>query len=997
MASLTGTAVSVRDEVFNLVASESDSPGSTPDPDASFTALGFDSLGLMRLAEIVEQRFGLVVSFRSLMGELCTAHRLAEYLAAHASCTASQTRLDPSCDEPPSPLPKRGSEVRRKWNADAERYRKRFLERALARMSRSQQMAGDGCAQVSGSQSTVCPCADLPPLRCPAVTPIDGCRVRDADGNQYVDLSMGWGAFLFGYGSPFTSDALLRQISKGYALGPQPEVAGEVAEQICALTGVDRVTFCNSGTEAILAALRIARAVTRRNRMVAFAGSDHGSFDGAQPDAPGAADVLTLEYGDPASLEVIRREGGTLAAVLVEPVPSRRPHLVDRKFLNSLREITKLSGAALIFDEVTTGFRCQPAGAQGYFGIRADLVTYGKALGGGMPIGVVAGAARFMDAIDGGSWSFDDDTAPYADQTFFAGTFCKHPLVMSSAAAFLEHLRGEGAAALAALNGRVERLAARVNGVLDQNAAPIRLRHFSSWFVFEGEDPELLELFRQHLLCDGVFVWGDGPCFLSTAHDDREMDRIAEAVGNAAAALRDAGVFAAMERREAVQPGQREIWAISQFGAEASAAFNESATLRMRGRLDLEALRSTVKALVERHDALRTTFSADGDSRVVHSRTTVPVPVFDLADDETAALQAIQQRIAEPFHLQTGPLLRTELLRRSEEDHTLLVIVHHLITDGFSMGVLLEELAAGYAAAVLGARWEPRVIQATTADDSQSGTDSRDEEFWARQLAGLTATLTLPADFPRPAIRTFLGGRVREGVRSVSAGALRSLAAERNVTTFSVLLSGYALLLHHLARQDDIIVGSAAGAPSARTAEVGFFVTLLPIRSRIAPGLPFSEYLNRIQEVVLGMQEHPRVSLAGLAERVGLHPNPPRPGLVSATFAVERPSPPISLPGLTVEADTPETGFSKYDLTLNVDDLSLTCDWTFNRELFRRARVERWAAQFDALLAEITRDPNARVGDLAGVLDRAASEWLTRFTDALAHTERSELGELKRR
>ena len=162
--------------------------------------------------------------------------------------------------------------------------------------------------------------------------------------------------------------------------------------------------------------------------------------DGVYPLAPGITqgmvnDLLVLNYGMPEALSTIRAHAGELAAVLVEPVQSRRPDLQPREFLHQLRALTQELGVALIFDEMITGFRIHPGGAQAHFGIHADLVVYGKIAGGGLPIGIVAGQARYLDGIDGGWWQYGDDSGPSVQTTFFGGTFCKHPLTMASARA----------------------------------------------------------------------------------------------------------------------------------------------------------------------------------------------------------------------------------------------------------------------------------------------------------------------------------------------------------------------------------------------------------------------------------------------------------------------------------------------------------------------------------------------------------------------------------
>ncbi|MDF5715348.1 MAG: aminotransferase class III-fold pyridoxal phosphate-dependent enzyme [Rhizonema sp. NSF051] len=305
-----------------------------------------------------------------------------------------------------------------------------------------------------------------------------GSRFWDVDGNEYVDITMGFGVHLFGHNPPFVLEALLEQIKLGTQVGPQPSLVGEVAELFCELTGLERVTFCQSGTEAVMTSLRLARTATNRTKVVLFSGSFHGHFDGvlaraqssddklvSVPIAPGVSphmveDIVVLNYGEPQALEYIEAHAYELAAVLVEPVQSRRPDLQPKEFLQQLRQLTAKAGTALIFDEIITGFRIHPGGAQAHFGVKADLATYGKIPGGGLPFAAVAGKATFMNGIDGGQWNYGDDSYPKAERTFFAGTFNKHPLALATARAVLKHLKNQGLALQEQLNQRTAQLAA---------------------------------------------------------------------------------------------------------------------------------------------------------------------------------------------------------------------------------------------------------------------------------------------------------------------------------------------------------------------------------------------------------------------------------------------------------------------------------------------------------------------------------------------------------
>ncbi len=384
-----------------------------------------------------------------------------------------------------------------------------------------------------------------------------GSRVWDVDGNEYVDVTMGMGVHLFGHHPEWLQESIERQVREGFELGPRSAHSGEAAALFCELTGLERATFTNSGTEACMTAIRLARARTGRTRIAMFAGSYHGHSDGtlAQtqevdgelrsfPVAPGipqgvAGDVLVLDYGTDHALEVLRRHRHELAAVFVEPIQSRRPDLQPRDFLLELRRLTAESGIALIFDEMITGFRLHLGGAQAHFGIRADLATYGKVVGGGLPIGVVAGSAEYMDGIDGGAWRYGDDSRPERDTTFFGGTFCQHPLAMSAAREVLSYLKRQGPALQEDLNAHTTRFAGRLGEVFAAEAAPIRVVHAHSLFRFVfGADADL---FFYHLVDKGVYVWEWRNCFLSTAHTDEDLDFVADAVAESVRELRRGG------------------------------------------------------------------------------------------------------------------------------------------------------------------------------------------------------------------------------------------------------------------------------------------------------------------------------------------------------------------------------------------------------------------------------------------------------------------------
>lgn len=426
-----------------------------------------------------------------------------------------------------------------------------------------------------------------------------GSKVWDVDGNEYVDILMGLGINLFGHNPLFIKEAIEEQLEKGIQIGPQAELAGEVAELISDLTGMERVTFSNTGTEAVMTAIRLARAVTNRNKIAIFTNSYHGHSDAtlvraeiaeyakkavnrvidqkvapdswlrfftrpiqsglrpsinpkAVPAALGIPDniaenVLVLDYGEPQAIAAIKAHRQELAAVLVEPVQSRCPELQPKAFLQQLRQVTQESGIALIFDEMVTGFRIHPGGAQAWFGVEADIATYSKIIGGGLPIAVIAGKATYMDRIDGGMWNYGDQSIPQVKTTFFAGTFCKHPLSLAAARAVLKHLKTQGPALQEQLNERTSQLVERLNAYTKLEQVPMQFTHFGSFFAAVSSKSASLmamELLSYHLLNKGVHLrTGDKGGFLSTAHTDEDIQYIIQAFQESIKELRAGGFF----------------------------------------------------------------------------------------------------------------------------------------------------------------------------------------------------------------------------------------------------------------------------------------------------------------------------------------------------------------------------------------------------------------------------------------------------------------------
>ena len=826
-----------------------------------------------------------------------------------------------------------------------------------------------------------------------------GAHLWDADGNDYVDVTMGFGTNLFGHGPAFIADALRKQIEIGIEIGPQSPLAGEVAKLVCEMTGTDRATFCNTGSEAVMAAMRAARTVTGRTKIVYFTGDYHGTFDEvlarangtgdarrAVPIAPGIPgcmtdEIIILDYGTPETLKTLRGLAPTLAAVLVEPVQSRRPALQPAEFLREVRTITADAGAALIFDEVITGFRIGPGGAQAHFGVQADLVTYGKIVGGGMPIGIAAGKSEYMDAFDGGQWQFGDGSWPEAGVTFFAGTFVRHPLALAAAKATLEHLKAAGPSLQAELNARTTAFVQSVNADFEAAGVPIRLASFGSLFYFQFA-PEIkwASLLFFYLRFHGVHIWEGRPCFLSTAHTDSDLAQIRQAFRDSVREMQAGGFLPAPLLSPPVSPavfplteGQRGVWLTTQMGADASCAFNESVILDLTGPLNGDALTRAVSGVVSRHDALRTAILPDGEGQTTLPPVSVSVPVSDLSGPDPAECdareaEALSAEAGEPFDLAAAPLIRFRLVRRSEEERRLVITAHHIVCDGWSFGVLLSDLAEAYSAFSAGKPWTPPPAASFRRYAETPHADAENNGYWRRQLSPPPAPLRLPQDRPRPALASYRGARKSRRVPPGLASALRRLCAVSGTTLPAALLSAYTLLLHGLAGTPDAVVWvpSAGQATEENAALVGQCVSLLPLRVPSAPETAFTDYLHATRTALLSAMDHQSYSLGAVLSALD------RPLPITTTFNIDQFGA-LGFAGLAARLTHTPRRFFQFDLGLNVIEdtgaLKVECD--YSTDLFDAATIERFLEEFEALLSAVTADPAVCVGPLTAPLRQA--------------------------
>jgi glutamate-1-semialdehyde 2,1-aminomutase len=387
------------------------------------------------------------------------------------------------------------------------------------------------------------------------VSSASGSRVTDVDGNEFIDLTMGFGPHILGHAAPEVVAAVREAAGRGLQFALHSPYQEPLARLVAAAhPGNEMVLFCNSGTEATMHAMRLARAFTGRSQVAVFEGSYHGAHDYAMvvadpqspPQAPvalgrgggvteAAVSTMTmLPFGSEVALATIRDRGEELALVAVEAVQGSNPISTHAEWLRDLRRACDEAGALLLIDEVLTGFRLGYGGAQETFGVSADLVTYGKVAGGGMPIGVVAGRSEVMERF-----------SPGADNVFSTGTFSGNPVTMAAGVAVLERLRThpedyeylEAQSARLAdgfdefcrdrgLPAQIQRVGSILFLRLQRELAELRSVRDIARFT---APPEVHDSFQLKLLERSVILPGVHQFHLSTAHSEADVDTVLEA------------------------------------------------------------------------------------------------------------------------------------------------------------------------------------------------------------------------------------------------------------------------------------------------------------------------------------------------------------------------------------------------------------------------------------------------------------------------------------
>ncbi|MCW8128216.1 non-ribosomal peptide synthetase [Microbulbifer halophilus] len=432
---------------------------------------------------------------------------------------------------------------------------------------------------------------------------------------------------------------------------------------------------------------------------------------------------------------------------------------------------------------------------------------------------------------------------------------------------------------------------------------------------------------------------------------------------------------------------QRQLWMLSQLGPAGSLAYNISINLRLRGALDRALLRKSIETVWARHDALRTSISSDGKHRCVHLKMAPDTKLVDISKlPEEKRLGALREQIThnceQPFDFSRGPLFRVRLYRLATDHHLLMLTAHHIVSDGWSLSLLLREIVAVYASVYDGNSSElPEAMQfdeflAADAARGANGKKDRNHAYWRDLLQAPLPLTKLPCDFRRPRTRSFRAARANRRLGEDYTKQLRSRAANKGATLFMLLFTAFSVLLHRICRQNKLLIGtpSAGRFVSGSDTLVGYCGSLLPIVSQMEPNMEFGAHLARMREQLLEAYEHQEFSFARLIDELPVERGGNRSVLIDAIFNLELPVSLETIPGLELNVEPQATPYTSYDLFFNISEIngSLSLDLDFNLDIFRPETVDALMSGYCALLDNVLADPNCTVRylDLLGENER---------------------------
>ncbi len=853
------------------------------DVNKAFVELGTDSIIIAKAVNVIENDYGIHLTMRQFFEDVSTPNVLSNYLFDNAknsvknninNITEKKYNRINTALKSHGPYKPATLKNRTQYTASQEVFIKKWIDNYVTKTQHSKNAAAKARLLLADSRASAGFRPSIKELLYPIIGKYSkGTKIIDIDNNEYLDISMDFGANLFGHAPEFIKTALKLQIDNGLALAPRANHMGEVAELLTKLTNTDRVVFCTTGTEAVMTAIRLARLATQRQKIIMFNYSYHGHSDNvlaaisgtensSTPVVSGVVDsaiydTIVLHYNDPGSLLYIEENADQIASVIVEAVQARRPSLQPRLFLHTLSSITKKNNIIFIIDEMITGFRLAPGGAQEFFNIKADIATYGKILGGGCPLSAIAGRSDILDGIDGGKWQYGDSSYPAKATTFFAGTFNGYSLGITAAHAVLSEITRLGHSMYDRLNNMTKYLATALNDWFFEEKIPIEIVYCGSLFRFDIKDN--LDIFFYKLIENGIFIWEGRNCFLSTAHSEDDVYYIISTIKSIIKELKNIGLINSQTYLP-LTLAQKQLIAITKLSRSAGLSYQESSLIKLEGDINIKRLIDAWSEVIARHESLRLRVHLNSLEFIILKQARFTLEIIDGLDKDVFE-NWLKMEIEKPFNFNKDFLFKASLLKITEKKYYMLIVMHHIIADGWSFGVLINELFMIY-----------HQLDTTNGLDlkiQKIPTQLTDYIHWQNTIIPQLndARLFWKSVLEKPYVPIFQssmdnlewnGSYYEEIIPKAIAKKIKLFSKDNQCSLFITLLSCYQSFIHEFFDKNDIIIGCPTSGRTMSGSDnlIAYCTHILPIYSRFENDESFYSFLNKTKKTMLSAFDH---------------------------------------------------------------------------------------------------------------------------------------------
>ncbi|RUQ94638.1 aminotransferase class III-fold pyridoxal phosphate-dependent enzyme [Legionella septentrionalis] len=880
---------------------------------SSLTELGFDSISLQQLVIKIEEIFAIQIHLSKFVYEITTVKQLTEFITIldqeknqHISNSASKKDLI--------------KESKRTWvlSDNQQKFLNNFFDQFIKKTIKSYESAQSERLFFADMRLAHFYAQEFKPIwyqlvaRCAA-----GIYITDIDGNQYIDMAGDFGANLFGHGNKEIIEPVINQmISAGGALSFESSLLNETARLFCELTGNERVTFCQSGSESVMIAVRIARAFTSKKQIVLFKGSYHGLTDGlmvngsenyqAKPKYLGITegtvqDVICLPYNIHESLQFIKKNAQNLAAILVEPVQSRFPDIQPREFLNELRELCTQHQIVLIFDEMITGFRVHPKGAQGIFDVKPDITTYGKIVCGGFTGGIIAGKAKFMSIVDGGQWVFNDESIPSNKTTFMGATHTHNPYKIAATYAILKKVKALGESFYQELNQKTARLVERLNQMMSLKGAPIKVVYFGSLFRFRFESEEVgaVNFFHAHektlfgklLQFHGIHYLHQGNCFITSAHTSDDLEQFYLAVERSIDILIQEGFIQAKKVDKVnsslnlIQPlsyEQRAVWFNSKL--EKDYCIDTIPICLSFKDIDPAVAEKAIRELAYCQPMLRNTignkFSYELKQQVMDidsiSIQLTPIEIYKGA--KSTLIDKIKQYARIPIDLSKGPTFKVKLYQYKKE-YLLVFVFHHLFVDGESVNIFINAFLNNYEQLKLNSVSDRKLLVNTgyaqyIANQKIKLTPTfiqQAVEFWLPTFEKIKTPLNLPIDFSSNNLA--LTECCSFEFSKDFSNNIKNFCKENSLSLFNFITCLFGLFIARETQENNFLIVFPTNPKDRFTNYkdvIGHFINQMPLAFEIEPSANLHEFFSATKKKIFECLEYQALPFSLMVEKLKL-------------------------------------------------------------------------------------------------------------------------------